>query len=49
MDTGVTRKTTTDRFIKSLHKMVHTFGLPIQIITDNSPKLSSTEFKDFMN
>lgn len=48
VEVEIMRNTTTDRIIKSLHKMFQTHGLPIQIVTDNGPQFISAEFKDFM-
>lgn len=48
VEVEIMRKTTTDRIIKSLHKMFQIHGLPIQIVTNNGPQFISAEFKDFM-
>ena len=44
------KKTTSDKIVKSLHRMFATHGLPLQIhvVTDNGPQFISGEFEDFM-
>lgn len=48
VEVEIMRKTTTDKIVKSLHKMFQTHRLPIQIVTDNGHQFLNAEFKDFM-
>lgn len=48
VEVDIIRKTTTDKVVKSLYKMLQTHGLPIQIVTDGH-QIISLEFKDFNN
>lgn len=48
VEVDIMKKTTSDRIVKSLHRMFATHGLPLQIVTDNGPQFISNEFKDFM-
>lgn len=48
VEVDIMKKTTSDKIVKSLHRMFATHGLPLQIVTDNGPQFISSEFEDFM-